>query len=422
MVAMTSSIQLGRVLGIPVGVHWGALIVAGLFAVSLATSALASLAPGAAPGIRFGVASVGVVVFFACILAHEIGHAVVALRHGVAVEGITLWVLGGMAKLERQPPTAKAELQIAVAGPAVSMALGAFFAALAIIGAAVADGRLLIVVLSWLAGVNLILGVFNLLPAAPLDGGRVLSALLWRRSGDAEGARITAARCGLVLGLIMVAGGVYLLVFLSPLQGVTNLAIGTLVYLAAASEIVNATLRRRLTTTTVGELHTPHPFAVADTAMVHQLLLAAGPHGGSTAHPVTRWDQQPIGYVVPDWAASLSEPERTWTPVGALMIGADRIGAALTTEPVAHVLDRLSDSHGVLRTHDRAGAHPVGTLTDRQIRPLLTPPTLWGTDRRPRTPPASSTAITDREQTSGESSGGRMPAGQPSPHQGRTIG
>ena len=384
MERMTSSIRLGRILGIPVGLHWGALLIAAAFAVSLATSALVSLAPGTSLGVRLGVATAGVVVFFASILAHEIGHAVVALHHGIGVSSITLWVLGGMARLERQPPTARAELRIAAAGPAVSLLLGAFFTSLSIIVAASASTRVTVVILGWLGGVNLLLGVFNLLPAAPLDGGRILTAILWRRSDDPDRARIIAGRCGLVLSLILIVTGTYLMVFADLVNGATNLAVGALIYFAAAAEISSAALRRRLASTTVADLHTPHPPPINDGVTISQFLHWAGADGRATAYPVVRWDHHPVGYVVPDWAASLSEPEQAWTSVGALMVRADQVVTATVTEPIEDVIDRLGDGRSVLQTHDPDTATTVGTLTDRQIRPLLAAPSLWGTDRRPR--------------------------------------
>ncbi|MCP3991061.1 MAG: site-2 protease family protein [Actinomycetia bacterium] len=381
---MTDSFRLGRILGIPVGIHWGALLIAALFAVSLATTGLLSFATEASLTLRLGVASAGVVVFFASILAHEIGHALVALSHGIEVNGITLWVLGGMARLEREPTTARSEFQIAVAGPAVSLALGLFFGSLAMIAFSVSSSQLAVVILSWLCGVNVMLGVFNLLPAAPLDGGRILAATLWHRSGDPNRARLVAGRSGLVLSLGLVLAGVYLLIFNNPINGATNIAIGALVYFAAAAEISSAAIQTRLAATTVGEIHTPNPAAVGDSTTMGQLLAVAGIEGTSTAFPVVRWDRHPIGYVVPDWVGHLPAPEQSWTTVGGVMIRPEDTTSATTSEPIADVVARLGRDRAVFVTSDPRTRTPVGTLTDGQIRPLLATPTLWGNDRRPK--------------------------------------
>ena len=383
---MSDSIRLGRIFGIPVGLHWGALVIAAVFALSLATSALVSFAPDTSLTIRLLVASGGVVVFFASILAHEVGHAVVALRHGIKVSSITLWVMGGMAKLEQQPQSARSEFQIAIAGPAVSLGLGLFFASLGVIAAGVGSSRLVVVVLAWLAAMNLLLGLFNMLPAAPLDGGRVLTAALWRSSGDADHARLVAGRCGLILSLGLVLIGAYLLMFSIPINGILNIAVGATVYFAAAAEIANAAMRRRLSTIKVGDLHSPHPVPVPDITTVGQLAVWAGADGQATAYPVVRWDHRPIGYVVPGWSAAMSNADQSWTQVNQIMLPADQVYTADTSEAVSSLLHRLAvDSTTVIVTGSHHGA--IGTLTNRQIQPVLAPPTLWGNDRKLKAAP-----------------------------------
>ncbi len=144
------------------------------------------------------MAIVATLLFFASILLHELGHAVQAQREGIAIEGITLWVFGGVASLKQEAPSAGAELRVALAGPAVSLALGVacLLAALAAPLPDAADG-----VLFWLGQINLYLLVFNLIPALPLDGGRVLRAILWARRrdyaiGDAHGRQARARHSG----------------------------------------------------------------------------------------------------------------------------------------------------------------------------------------------------------------------------------
>src|SRR5262249_54580626 len=157
-----------------------------------------------AHGSYFAAAVLAVALFFVSILAHELAHSVVARRQGQAVDGITLWMLGGVSKLRSEARCAGDELRVAIAGPATTMALAALFAALAFLfDRVVAPGTLLPTVAAWLAIVNVVLGVFNLLPGAPLDGGRVLAALIWMRTGDRRGAQIAATRAGRVVGAIL---------------------------------------------------------------------------------------------------------------------------------------------------------------------------------------------------------------------------
>jgi Zn-dependent protease len=203
---MRHSISLVRVLGIPVGIHWSLLVVGALLTVGLTDLFVAS---GESTPVAVLVAVGAAVIFFVSVLTHELSHSVVALRHGTPVEGITLWLLGGVARLGGTARTASAELRIALAGPASSLALAALFgtAAYALGELGVAPGPVGSA-LAWLATINAVLAVFNLLPGAPLDGGRVLAATLWHHHGDRLRAEITAARVGGVLGWIMVGVGV----------------------------------------------------------------------------------------------------------------------------------------------------------------------------------------------------------------------
>jgi Zn-dependent protease len=231
-----SSIRLGRIFGIPVGLDWSLLVIAGLLTVSLAADRFPDQFPGEPVGAYWvvGLATAG--IFFASVLAHELAHSVVARRHGVGVEGITLWMLGGVAKLDGESPTPRAELLISAAGPGTSVALAGVFAA----GAAALNGlgapELLAAGLVWLAVINGILAVFNLIPAAPLDGGRILASLLWFHHHNRHRAVATAANVGVVFGWGLVgAGGVGWLAGLG-FGGLWTALIGWFVISAARAE------------------------------------------------------------------------------------------------------------------------------------------------------------------------------------------
>nr|WP_277606031.1 site-2 protease family protein [Glycomyces sp. L485] len=143
------------------------------------------------------------------LLAHEVAHAVVARRHGVEVEDITLWLLGGVARLKGDAPTPGADFRIAVVGPLVSMLAAVGFAVLGWLMAIVGVGEPWTPVVGYLAVVNAILAVFNLIPAAPLDGGRVLRAALWAWKGDRTSAAVWSARAGRAFGLFLLTAGVF---------------------------------------------------------------------------------------------------------------------------------------------------------------------------------------------------------------------
>lgn len=204
---MLRGTRIGTIAGIEVRFHWSLVFVAGLLTLSLSSflTSTSSLALSTPAALFLGVT--GAVVFLASVLAHELGHAVVALREGVGVRRITLWLLGGLAELEEEAPSARSELRIAAAGPAVSVALALLLGGAAwLVGLSAAPFA---AVLAWLALVNGMLAIFNLLPAAPLDGGRILRAALWRRTGDRWGSMVTASRAGRLLGVVLFAVGFY---------------------------------------------------------------------------------------------------------------------------------------------------------------------------------------------------------------------
>ncbi len=191
----------GRLFGVRVGVHVSWLAVYAFITLGLARE------------IGLPLGALCALVLFASVLAHELAHALVARRFGVRTEAITLFLFGGVATLEAEPPTPTAETLIALAGPALSALLGlAAFGGLAALDrlAPAASASPPATVGAYLALANGVLAAFNLVPAYPMDGGRVLRALLWRRRGDRARATVVAARAGTAFALLFVAAGVFI--------------------------------------------------------------------------------------------------------------------------------------------------------------------------------------------------------------------
>ena len=237
---MDEGIPLGRVAGFPLSVHWSVLVIMWLFTWSLAAT-LPDLAPGHAPSTYWLAGACGAAVLLASLLAHELTHAIVASRSGIKVLGVKLWLFGGIARLGGDAKTPRAAFWIAASGPAMSLALAAVFAGVAAGLRAVGTADIVVAVAWWLAGINLILGLFNLLPGAPLDGGRILRAYLWRRHGDAVRAAVGAARAGRVVAYALI--GIGLLEFLagSLVGGVWMAFIGWFLLTAARDEEASVT-------------------------------------------------------------------------------------------------------------------------------------------------------------------------------------
>jgi Zn-dependent protease len=199
-------VRVGRLAGIPISIHPLWLIIVALITWSLGEAYYPEEVPGIAPAAAYALGLASALLLFASILLHELGHAVVARRYGVEIEGIQLWLLGGVARMRDTAHQPGEELRFALAGPAVTLAIVFVFGlATAALPASAPDE--LTSLFAYQALVNLLILVFNLLPAFPLDGGRVLRAVLWRRSGDIDRATATAARVGRRFAYALIALG-----------------------------------------------------------------------------------------------------------------------------------------------------------------------------------------------------------------------
>lgn len=232
---MNDSIRLGRIRGIPVGLHWSLFVFAAVVATNLAGFFFPTFAPGLGRGLYLAAGAVAALLLAASILAHEFGHALVARRHGVGTNGITLWLLGGVARLTAEPRTPRHAFDIAVAGPLVSVALAAAAGTSAVVGAVVGLPTIVVATLGYLGIVNLGLALFNMLPALPLDGGRALQAWKWHRNGDREVATVEAAGIGRRIGQGIIGIGM-LQLLMGGGNGLWTAALGLFVLVQANGE------------------------------------------------------------------------------------------------------------------------------------------------------------------------------------------
>lgn len=252
-----NGLLLGRIQGIPIRVNWSVAVIAALLASSLASTVFPSVIEGRSDGAYWVTAIVTTVAFLASIAAHEYGHALVALRHSVRVESITLWIFGGVAQLGDQPTSPLAALRIAAAGPVVSAAIGVS-SVLASAGLSGLPGAATL----WLGTMNLLLMGFNLLPAFPLDGGRIYQAWLWRRDGDEVAASVRAARLGRGISAGLVGLGVVQVAFGGFIGGIWSMAIGWFIREAARIEHIGSITAQPLHEILVSDLMSPDPITV----------------------------------------------------------------------------------------------------------------------------------------------------------------
>jgi Zn-dependent protease/predicted transcriptional regulator len=326
------------VAGIPVALNWSVLAIFALLASLLATDILPSSARGRSTAVYWAVAIAVALLFFVTLFAHEIAHALVARHYGVKVTSITLWMLGGVTALEGEPETPRQHLAVAVVGPVVSLVTGALCEGLAY-GLHVWDVSPLIVAgVIWLGGTNLLLGVFNLLPAAPLDGGRVLQSLVWMRVHNRAQASLVASRTGRMLGQVLIAFGL-LIAFMttSILSGLWLAIIGWFVYSVATVEQQATTRKQLLGGVTVADVMShdlPMLPAYQDVESVVERVLDE-PH---EYYPVVEFDGTPVGVVSVDALVRVPETERSRHPVREVTVPIARLTVARPEQPITDLL------------------------------------------------------------------------------------
>ncbi len=362
------SFRIARIAGIPVGISPLWLIIVALITWSLGAGYYPSEVHGITTVASYTLGLLSALLLFASILAHEFGHALVARRRGVQIEEIDLWLLGGVARMSGEPKTAEDELHFALAGPAVTAVVTALFGALTLALPSSAPAALRALV-SYQVQINLLILAFNLVPAFPLDGGRVARALIWRRTGDMAAATNTAAGMGRVFGYLLIAFGVLLAVGGEP-GGLWFALIGVFLVSAATAERMHEQVIGAFTGVPAEALMS-HP---AISIPVESTLAEAQEYFTRhryTAFPVIDGAGRAIGMLSIEHLRRTPRSRWSATPAGEL---AERDPALLVggQEKIAHLLDQPAFVRiGRAAVIDQEG-RPVGvvSLTDieRTIR------------------------------------------------------
>jgi Zn-dependent protease len=366
---MTPSLRLGRIAGVEVGLDWSLLIAFALIVWTLTSGVFPSTNPGLSGGTHLAMAIVATAAFFGSVLLHELGHAVQARREGIEIDGITLWLFGGVARFKGAFPSAGAEFRVAVAGPLVSLALGLLFvfAALASLPEAV-DA-----VFAWLGYINLTLLVFNLLPAFPLDGGRVLRSLLWRRSGDLARATRIAADVGRGFGYLFIAGGVAMFIFQGSFSGAWLAFIGWFLLQAASVEARYVLARQVLEGLRVRDLMTPDPVTVAPDLTLGDVMDRIMWQHRHTSYPVVE-DGSAVGLLPFRCVAEVPRGEWDARHVRDCMLDRDQVPVLRQDQPAIDALGALGQA-GDKRALVVADGRLVGLLSMSDLaRALEAPP------------------------------------------------
>lgn len=338
----TTSIPLGSFAGIRLQANWSVLIVLALITDLIAVSVLPKAAPGQPAIWYWFTALVTAACFLASLLAHELAHAVTARHYDMKVKRITLWMLGGAAELEGEPPSARADFVVAIVGPLTSLVLGGACWGVAYLTRPVLPA-LVVLGLSWIGITNVLLAVFNLLPGAPLDGGRVLRAAVWKRTGDRVRANTVAARTGQVLGLVLIAAGLGQTLFLgsfSSFSGLWLAFIGWFLTFAAQRELAGGVTRERLAGTRVRDVMDANPAIAPGWWTVEAFLDRVAVTSRVRVFPVTAFDGAPLGVVSLAELMRLSEQDRLTRRIADVARTPPRVVVADAAEPLVDVMGR----------------------------------------------------------------------------------
>jgi Zn-dependent protease/CBS domain-containing protein len=382
---MRSSLTLGRIAGIEIGLNWSLAIAFFVIAMSLAGQTLPSSVPGYSAGAYTIGAILAVLLFYGSLLAHELGHALVARRLGTRVEGITLWVFGGVARLSGDALSDSAELRITLVGPAITVVV-AIVAAVLSAGLSTLDiFPLAAGVLSWLAQINLILAAFNLIPAFPLDGGRVLRAIIWRVTHDQVRATAIAAWLGRAFGVGLIAAGIFLaFVNASLIDGLWLGVLGWFLFFAAGSQELQTRLQRSLAGVRIRDVMSPNPVTAPDWITIDDFL-ARFATNRAPAYPVRDFSGPLSGLITLKDLDRVAASARASTQLRQVARPLSQVPVAGPDDALSDVLQRIDNAETayiLVRDGDRL----VGMVTPDDVSRRLDP-------RAPRRAPSTVTGL-----------------------------
>ena len=340
------------------------------------------LGPGTSDLLPYLLALASALLFFASILLHEFGHALVALRNGIGIDGITLWLFGGVARMERDTDSPGVEFRVAIAGPAVTLAIAFICTAIgvALTGpeefrrAALTEGNMAIgalpALLGWLASINILVLIFNLVPAFPLDGGRVARAVAWKITGKRSSATRFAARLGQIFAFILIGLGLFQLISGNVVGGIWLAVLGFILNSSAKAAVEQSKVASRVEGISVADLMDPGPPVIPASANLTSALDDFFAPYGWPWFAVTDPDGRFLGLIDEETVLNVSPDQRT-TEIVADHMAADESQAHIAIKAEAPLEDALDREElprlGGLMAVD-TGGKVVGLLTAQAVQ------------------------------------------------------
>jgi Zn-dependent protease len=372
-------ITLFRVRGVPISVDWSWFLVLFFLIFWLSELFADVLGQDTSSTAPFALALVTSFGFFASIVLHELGHAFVALRHGIGITGIQLWIFGGVAQLDRESDRPSTEFKVAVGGPAVTLAI---VVVLGLIGLAVAgpdefwramllerdsDVSGALAAIAWLASINALVLVFNLLPAFPMDGGRIVRAIAWWRTGDRTSATRFAANLGRVFAYLFIGGGILIAVTGNVFSGVWLALIGLVINGSARGAAMQTRISGRIEGMSVADVMDRDPVAIPGQLSVEQALDEYFLRYRWSWFPVVDAAHRFLGLVVRDMADEVPETSRATSLISELVEQNDGTFQVRDDAPLDSLLaNRALRRFGALMAVDADG-RLSGVITAEQV-------------------------------------------------------
>lgn len=364
------AIKLGKIFGIEIRLHFSWVIIFFLVGYTLSFFYFPQAYKGLSQSTYITMGLITTFFFFASILFHEMSHSIVARRNGIPIRFITLFIFGGVSSISKEPDDPNVELKMAFAGPASSIALGIAFGLMWVGGVAIKASPAFTGVVGYLGFINILLGVFNLVPGFPLDGGRLLRAAIWKFTGSVQRATKIASDFGRGFAFLLIAGGLGLVLVGYLINGIWFIFIGWFLEQAARGSYQQVVVSQALSRVLVRDVMTPEPVTIPDDILLREAVdhyFLSHKYGG---FPVVR-DEEPVGVV------SLSDirgvPNTAWdtTKVADVM---EPLGPDTIVEADTHVTDLLTRLHE--RETDRllvvdGDHHVAGIVTNDDIARYL---------------------------------------------------
>jgi len=363
-------VPIARIAGIRISADWSVLLIGALLAWGVAGGAVPGQVPGTPIWLAWIVGIIAALLLIASLIAHELGHALLARRHGIAVDGIRLWLFGGIAQMSGDWVSGKTEMLVAAIGPAITLVLSGVFVGSSWLLVQISAPPLVIVVTEWLAAVNLALLVFNLIPAFPLDGGRILRGFLWTRTKNRMTATIAASRAGRFFAVMVVGLGVLDLFFLDPIGGLWLILIGWFLDSAARGEATGEQARHALEGVVVGDVMSKNPVIVPSWITVELLVEQYVMGHQFTSFPTHSIDGRIDGLVTMRGIKQVPPQQRGNRRAIDIAIPADRVPVARQDEPITELLKRIGTaSDGRAMVYD--GGTLVGIISPSDVARLF---------------------------------------------------